>query len=58
MPTVLVPKRPRYQLSALKGCWTFGIAVVVDGGYAPVYHIESAAEGPEAWIAVEEGKVT
>lgn len=51
-------KAGKNSLDATKGCWTFAISVEVDGQPVPVYHIEAAKEGPEAWIAVEEGKVS
>jgi hypothetical protein len=51
-------QEPKYAMAAVKGCWMFSIWVEVDGVKVPVYNIVSAKEGPEAWIAVEEGKVS
>jgi hypothetical protein len=57
------PQRPpnmslKYEMAAVKGCWMFSIWVKVEGARVPVYNIISAKEGPEAWIAVPEERVS
>lgn len=45
-------------MAAIKGCWVFAIWVQVDGMRVPIYNIIAAEEGPEAWIAVDDEKVS
>lgn len=50
-------QHPPTRLQTHKGPFVFSMWVEVDGKPLPVYHIEEAAEGPEGWIPVVEGKV-
>jgi hypothetical protein len=54
-----MPNMPlKYEMAAVKGCWMFSIWVKVEGERVPVFNIISAKEGPEAWIAVPEERVS
>jgi hypothetical protein len=53
-----MPQVAKYEMAAIKGCWMFWIWVEVEGVRAQVYNIIAAEDGPEAWIAVDEGKVS
>lgn len=52
------PSGPPLRFEASKGSWIFSTWVEIDGEPVPVYNITESEDGPEAWIAVPEGKVS